>query len=332
MWSYSVLFTLLSQVSPQCQDPWCGGPYDTKHEIYGYLNTGLNAQLGIWNPTAPGNFPIVYFLSGGANLIPASAYGDVLANLASHGVVIVSAWEINSENYQGEWLVEIEEWVTENLEGKLQTNGASPDFRIDFENTILMGHSAGAHIAVEYLKHHCNNVKAQILLSPVDGADPFGLIDNYCITPGELLNYDIPTLIMPTGLDSVPGINLGNIVPACAPSDLSNQRFYDAMRGPTWWVNSTGYGHGDLLNEFYYQTLLATHICATNGDMDREIYKSYIGGEVFSFISAVVYGDCDSFQFFEEPSTIPVDVEVKKKGIFQCSVEVATCVWQPEKY
>ena len=48
----------------------------------------------------------------------------------------------------------------------------------------------------------------QILLSPVDGVDPFGLIDNYAVTPGQFLNYNIPTLILSTGLDDVPGFDL----------------------------------------------------------------------------------------------------------------------------
>ena len=49
-----------------------------------------------------------------------------------------------------------------------------------------MGHSSGGHIEVEFLKHYCDLVKGQILFSPVDGVDPFGLIDEYTITPGQV--------------------------------------------------------------------------------------------------------------------------------------------------
>ena len=45
-----------------------------------------------------------------------------------------------------------------------------------------------------------------ILLSPVDGVDEVGMIDDFCTTPGEKLNFDLPTLIIPAGLDGVPGI------------------------------------------------------------------------------------------------------------------------------
>lgn len=51
---------------------------------------------------------------------------------------------------------------------------------------------------------------------------------------------------------------------ACAPEELSGRRFFDAMTGPTWYVNATAYGHADLmdpiyveLNEVILQTLLS---------------------------------------------------------------------------
>ena len=43
-------------------------------------------------------------------------------------------------------------------------------------------------------------------MSPVDGADPFGILDNFVITPGEKVNFTIPTLQIVTGFDPIPGI------------------------------------------------------------------------------------------------------------------------------
>ena len=114
---------------------------------------------------------------------------------------------------------------------------------------------------VEFMKHHCDLVKGQILFSPVDGVDPFGLIHNFAITPGQLLNYKIPSLLIMTGLDSVPGTITGGLTPACAPEEMSNVRFYDALPGTTWLVNATKYGHGDVLDEFYYDAM-DVMICA----------------------------------------------------------------------
>ena len=32
-------------------------------------------------------------------------------------------------------------------------------------------------------------------------------------------------------------------------------RFYDALPGTVWLVNATNYGHGDVLDEFYYDAM-----------------------------------------------------------------------------
>ncbi len=37
-------------------------------------------------------------------------------------------------------------------------------------------------------------------------------------------------------------------MPACAPEDLSNRRFYDALKGRAWLNNATAYGHIDVLD------------------------------------------------------------------------------------
>ena len=60
------------------------------------------------------------------------------------------------------------------------------------------------------------------------------------------------------GLDSVPGGLAGDLTPPCVPEELGNMRFYDAMPAKTWLVNATAYGHGDVINEFYYEGLVVS--------------------------------------------------------------------------
>ena len=64
----------------------------------------------------------------------------------------------------------------------------------------------------------CSSVHGMFLLSPVDGVDPFGLIDETCISPPTKLNFHTPALVISGGLDSVPGLDvMGGLFPACAP-------------------------------------------------------------------------------------------------------------------
>ena len=146
--------------------------------------------------------------------------------------------------------MEILEWSKEHLEDKLHGSGLDRGLELDFDNIIIAGHSSGAHVEVEFLKHYCDTVKAQILFSPVDGVDPFGFVQDYCITPGERLNFEMPTLVIPAGLDQVPGSSLP-LWPACAPEKLSNLRFWNALNGNAWFINATSYGHIDFLEDDY---------------------------------------------------------------------------------
>ena len=86
----------------------------------------------------------------------------------------------------------------------------TPGFEIDFSTEFLMGHSSGAHITTNYMKLGCHNIKGMILISPVDGVDPFGLIEDFCITPGEKLAFTTPTLII-TGKSFLEALILASV-------------------------------------------------------------------------------------------------------------------------
>ena len=85
---------------------------------------------------------------------------------------------------------------------------------------ILMSHSAAGHVITQYLNSTCGNVKLAIMLSPVDGVDPFGIKKDYIITPGKFLPFATPVLIMATELDP----HSRKLEPPCAPDNLSNTR------------------------------------------------------------------------------------------------------------
>jgi len=342
----SVLGLLLSALLCQSlgDDPWTDGPYQTGHKTYhGFLNDGLSKELEVWYPSdGLGYFVPVYFLGGLGGVITATAYDAVMRHIASHGYIVLGMWAVSADpggNFAGEWMVGMYDWVNTNLENRLHADGVSGHMRLDKDSSFLWGHSAGAHVFVEFMKHHCSSVKGSILFSPVDGFDPFGLVDMYAVTPGEYLNYDTPTLVLMTGLDNTPGFNMiGDIVPACAPEDLSNLRFYDALAGPTWLVNATAYGHADCLEDFYYNTLLVTHFCSTDSTQDREIYKYFVGGEIVAFIKATLDGECEYLQYIEDPAMMPVVATAQKKDSvaasslgWECGKE-AYCAWQEDPF
>lgn len=94
------------------------------------------------------------------------------------------------------------DWLDQNIQQVF--NNRAPGVIGDLEGRfILMGHSAAGQVVTEYLNATCGNVRLAILLSPVDGSNPFGIKKEYIITPGSLLPFATPVLILATELDPV---------------------------------------------------------------------------------------------------------------------------------
>lgn len=141
--------------------------------------------------------------------------------------------------------------------------------------------------------------KAVVMIDPVDGLDPFGIVKNFCITPGQKLMFSIPALLLRTGLDP----KVVDVV-ACAPDNLSNQRFFDAWSGPIWMVNATKYGHRDPLDKAISK--VGTIMCAADSE-PRPLYHSQVAGLISAFMSMIFKGDMSSEQVLVDASAMPAD-------------------------
>lgn len=77
-----------------------------------------------------------------------------------------------------------------------------------------------------------------------------------------------------------------DIWPPCAPAELSNTRFYDALAGPTWMTNSTDFGHADMSEPAVLKHVQEVGLCASNTSVDVEddIYRIAAGGKIVAFL------------------------------------------------
>lgn len=301
------------------QDIYEYGPYTVQHEYYlGIFNFGLTHNIDVWAPASPGEFPTIYFVPGITGVIPADLYWDLLERISSHGFVVVGIWtltELPTSQIKPDWLRRVDHWLQDHLADKLAADGFNPGLVLDFTKIFLMTHSSGAHVIVNFLKsdYGCDNINGLILFSPVDGLDPFGFLDYYCITPGEKLNFETPTMVISVGYDNVPGIGEeGSFYPPCAPDNMSNLRFWDAINGEAWLINATEYGHGDLLIEFLSDDVIGLLRSCSPGVGNIPIYHSFIAGEVVAFIKGVE-GDCEMLKYLEDPSLMPVPAETQRQ-------------------
>lgn len=113
------------------------------------------------------------------------------------------------------------DWLNSNLLNvfKFKVPGVIPDI---MNNFVLMAHSTAAYSVLEHLNSTCDNIKLVVLLNPVDGIDPYGFGKNKFITPGKLLPFATPLLLITNELDSA----LPMHGKACAPADISNGMYF----------------------------------------------------------------------------------------------------------
>ncbi|XP_071542574.1 uncharacterized protein [Panulirus ornatus] len=314
-----------------------GSHTTTKVHIGSLLTPGLEENLDVWLPTEGGTYNVFYFLDGMGAVTPANFYAQTMKHIASHGIAVVVVWKmsgpLNPED-KVPIFASVLEWAEEHLEKRLHNSGVEDSVHLDLENLVLGGHSAGNHILVEYLKGTCGKVKGQVFISPVDGADPFGLLPIYCINPRQSLNYITPTLHLAAGLDSLPGFS--GI--ACAPEDLSNDRFYQALdpSSQRWSINATEFGHADFLDPPFAEAVGTTGFCSYNNDATAEefsVYRRFVAGQTVTFIKALLEeeeGDCGQYlPYLEDTTLMPVAAEERHvNDIGGCPV--AGCSWTPE--
>jgi len=260
----------------------------------------------VWTPCDPGQYPTLAFASAFGMNFPARFYDKLFSRLASHGVVIAAVSKFNDPDYPtlARDMAAAVDWMAANHSSAIQKQvgcGALADVG---GRLLVGGHSAGNHIATRMLEDGCGLAKAAVLLDPVDGVDPYGFVKQYAIHPPAKVNFTIPALHVETGNDPVPASPL---VPACAPANMSNSRFYNAWRGPIWQVNATDFGHLDVCDPGAYRWA-ASPICKQESGLDFDQYRNTVAGLIRAFIAVVFDGDTGMRAVLEDPAQIPLKV------------------------
>jgi len=276
----------------------------------------------IWAPEVAGSYPVMVYVTGGGGIAPGYTYSDLGKAMAEKGIVVtmLSRAAAPAPKKDAELEAKALDWLEESFDTLGLTASA------DFEKLILSGHSAGNHVTCDFLTNSCGNHKAAgvVMMDPVDGYDPFGFVKNYCTTPGQKLSFDIPALLLRTGLDPV----VKTLV-ACAPDRISNQRFFDAWSGPIWMANATNYGHLDVNNGGVGSA--GSIVCASD-DEPNDVYQEHIAELVLAFMNTIFESDKDAEARLNDASWMKVDVELQhdmnghtapyKAGCTQKSVSV----------
>ena len=248
------------------------------------FNSSLDFGLSFFSPTKPGTYPLIIFLTGLDGLALGPFYNDFSSQLVEQSQSIIIEFDglsiIHKQGKEEKMFEKTLNWTIENIDGLFRTD-KTPDIiknlvfpDIKTWGITLMGHSAGSHPPVSYLNGTCGIIKSKknyffnslfyskkdihlkknciiglVLLDPVDGYTTTDHKPSDFIThPPIQLPFITPTLIIATGFDSLP--LFPHIGAPCAPTNMSNMRFYDSLSGPTWYLNFTSYGHMDIFDDF----------------------------------------------------------------------------------
>lgn len=285
-------------------------------------NHSVEFDIKFVSPTKPGVYPIIFFLTGLDGLAPGFAYVDFMTKLSIETQTIVVSFDSlrfpKLPDKEEKIFSTSLEWTLENLPA-FYNNKNTPELIKNkvfpsLENPSLMAHSASGHAVVSYLNETCGRIKALILLDPVDGYDPFGFLKIYITNPPKQLPFVIPTLLIRTGFDNVPA---NSLFPACAPEKVSNQRFYDSLPGPTWFLNFTQYGHADILDD--YLRKIASFICkACENDCEFDLYRSNLVTAINLFYRGINLKNQKYIDALENPENSEYfDPKIRIKSLYK---------------
>jgi hypothetical protein len=291
------------------------------HHYPAFNLDGQTFKFSVYGPKgSTDTLPVIFFVSGLSGLAPVSTYSDLLGRIADEQYIVVGLDHLQMPNYpkQGQDFHDLLEWASQGgLATEFQNQGI-PTVMDVANRAAVMGQSAGNHVVGQALVDGCSIAKALVMIDPVDGLDPFGIVQSEnLITPGEKLSFNIPALHMDNYLDPAGDI-LGV---SCSPAKLSGPRWFDAMQGPVWNVNATQYGHVDCLNSGV--GLIGGAVCTTKPFTNKKSYRKMLAASITTFLGAVFDGTTDDLDLLEDASKFGVEVVVRQdlKGLAHSDVK-----------
>jgi hypothetical protein len=90
-------------------------------------------------------------------------------------------------------------------------------------------------------------------------------------------------------------------LPPCAPNNMSNDRWYRSLYGPTFLVNITDYGHADNLDDPFHEASKAMCTPCKGDICNFPQYKNDEATLITSFVNAIFTRDLRQLNIIKSP-------------------------------
>lgn len=91
------------------------------------------------------------------------------------------------------------------------------------------------------------------------------------------------------------------MTPPCAPKNISNDRWYYSLYGPTFHINITDYGHADNLDEPFHEASKIMCTWCQGTVCDLPLYKTEEATLITTFIGAILNRSVQKLQIIQNP-------------------------------
>lgn len=286
----------------------------------------VGMHLGVYAPvcgsaSAPAR-PLLLFMTSFAGDTPEEWYSEAMTRVASQGVFVLAADRMAFPDpaSQAAVLNQTIAWIATNFSATLPAHGVVSTPDLD-SGVGFWCHSAACHTMVYLLNTTCSLARAVVMVDPVDGMDPWGMMPVFIINPPNPVPFAIPALHIETGFD--PAVASPDL-PPCAPANLSNSRFYDAWQGPIWQLNATQFGHMDWLDSSI--SGMMSGICPSGANSNKTAYQTAVAGWTTAFtLATLAPNNTNLLPYFSKPTLAPVAPVLAQQNLHGYEAGVPFC-------
>ncbi|KAJ6818871.1 chlorophyllase-2, chloroplastic [Iris pallida] len=260
-------------------------------------------------PRNEGVFAVLLFLHG--YLLSNSFYSQLVCHVASHGFIVVAPqlYSVAGPDSQEEIksAATITDWLVDGLI-RVLPRGVRPNLH----KLALSGHSRGGKVAFALALGYAKTslkFSALIGVDPVDGM-AMGKQTNPPVLTYRPRSFDLKmaALVIGSGLGE---LKKNPLFPACAPSGVSHQEFFDECQPPASHFVAKDYGHLDMLDDETKGLRGKATYCLCKSGKDRKPMRDFVGGVIVAFMRGYLGGDMkDLLLLRDKPDTCPIEISV----------------------